>query len=219
MTLRAGHGAGAGVPRIEVRPVDELPAGVPDPKRLRPPAVERDELGRLADSASAAELGALGGRTRAGKARLAVRLSLGETFADPRFEPFAKAARAFRRMQVAHLARDVGGGYCGPAPSSLVASAALELAGSRFAFEVLGDLALGSRLAGASRQNLLAAHELCAREAQSRPARANGQPWWTLPSPAAPVTRRATLDTGDGGEPHDDDETRSAGRTEAKDEP
>jgi hypothetical protein len=29
MALRTGHGNGAGVPRIEVLPVDELPAGVP----------------------------------------------------------------------------------------------------------------------------------------------------------------------------------------------
>jgi hypothetical protein len=42
------------------------------------------------------------------------------------------------------------------------------LAASRFAFEVLGNLALGSRLGDASRQNLLAAFELCAREAGAR---------------------------------------------------
>jgi hypothetical protein len=96
-------------------------------------------------------------------------VALGESFADPRFDPYARAARAFRRAHVDALARSVGGGHCGPGPSSIVASAALQLAGSRFAFEVLGDMALGSRLADSSRQNLLAAHELCAREAQARP--------------------------------------------------
>jgi hypothetical protein len=69
---------------------------------------------------------------------------------------------------VTSLARDVGGGVCGTAPSSIIASAALQLAASRFAFEVLGDMVLGSRLANDSRQNLLAAHELVAREAQAR---------------------------------------------------
>jgi hypothetical protein len=54
-----------------------------------------------------------------------------------------------------------------------VASASLQLAASRFAFEVLGDMTLGSRLADASRQNLLAAHELCAREATARGERPN----------------------------------------------
>jgi hypothetical protein len=100
---------------------------------------------------------------------LARRLALGASFVDPRFEPYAKAARAFRRAQVTALARSVGGGHCGPAPASIIASAALQLAASRFAFEVLGDMTLGSRLANDSRQNLLAAHELCAREAQARP--------------------------------------------------
>jgi hypothetical protein len=190
MTLRNGHGNGAGVPRVEVLPVDELPAGVPDPQRCGQPAVQRDELGRLAGSAAAAELGALGGRARAGKSRLAVRLALGETFADPRFTPYAKAAKAFRRAQVAALARDVGGGRCGPGPSSIVASAALQLAASRFAFEVLGDLVLGSRLADGSRQNLLAAHELAAREALARPRPANHVLAAIEAAADAPTTRR-----------------------------
>lgn len=172
MSLRNGHGAGAGQPRIEVMPADELPAGVPDPRPSECPPVERSADGRLT-AEGARKLGSLGGRARAGKTRLARRLRLGETFADPRFEPYASAARDFRRAHVATLARAVGGGYCGPAPASIVASAALQLAASRFAFEVLGDMALGSRLADASRQNLLAAHELCAREAQARPRGTN----------------------------------------------
>ncbi len=42
------------------------------------------------------------------------------------------SASTFRRVQCAELARTVGGGVCGPAPSSMVASAALALAWSRF---------------------------------------------------------------------------------------
>jgi hypothetical protein len=99
-------------------------------------------------------------------------MRLGETFADPRFEPYASAARGFRREHLAELARTVGGGFCGPGPASVVASASLQLAASRFAFEILGDMALGSRLADASRQNLLAAWELCAAEATARRAAA-----------------------------------------------
>jgi hypothetical protein len=51
MALRTGHGKGAGAPRIEVLPVDELPAGVsagigyqlviPDVERQRLEAVDR----------------------------------------------------------------------------------------------------------------------------------------------------------------------------------
>src|SRR5688500_17752199 len=165
MPIRTGHGNGAGVLRVEVLPVDEVPDGVPAPARVNGP-IDRGEGGRVAPGNC---LAAEGGRSKGGQTRLAARLALGDAFADPRFEPYANAARAFRRAHVTRLAQTVGNGECGPAPASVVASAALQLAGSRFAFEVLGDMALGSRLADSSRQNLLAAHELCAREAQSRP--------------------------------------------------
>lgn len=168
MTLRSAHGrareCGATVV-VEAPPVDELPAGVPADARAGSPT-DRGAGGRFAPGNS---LAAAGGRSRSGHSRLARRLRLGESFADPRFEPYARAARGFRRAHVTTLARTVGGGHCGPAPASIIASAALQLAASRFAFEVLGDLALGSRLADASRQNLLAAHALCAQEAAARP--------------------------------------------------
>lgn len=185
MTLRKGHGNGAGVPRVEVLPVDELPAGVPAPARAESPD-DRGEHGLFAPGNSQASAG---GRARAGHTRLARKLRLGEAFADPRFDPYARAASGFRRAHLATLARSVGGGHCGPAPASIVASAALQLAGSRFAFEVLGDMKLGSSLADASRQNLLAAHELCAREAAARP-KPPVQPW--RPTPAHPALTAAT---------------------------
>jgi len=50
----------------------------------------------------------------------------------------------------------------------MVASAALQLAASRWAFD-RGEFELGSRLANDSRQNLAAAHEYCAKEARARP--------------------------------------------------
>jgi hypothetical protein len=72
----------------------------------------------------------------------------------------------------------VGGGYCGPAASTIVASAALALAWSRFFSDKAAktgdaDLAMRSaRLGETSRQHLLAAWEVCAKEAQSRPKKA-----------------------------------------------
>lgn len=173
MSLRSGHGTGRGTPHVEVLPADELPVGVPDPSREAGSDVKRNEAGHPADAEAARELGRRGGKARAGKSRLAERLGLGDTFDDPRFAPYARSAKAFRKAQTAQLTRDVGGGFCGADASSIVASAALQLAGSRFAFEVLGDLTLGSKLADASRQNLLAAHELVARAALAR--RENGQ--------------------------------------------
>lgn len=196
MTLRKGHGNGAGSPRIEVLPADELPAGVPAATRAESPT-DRGDRGKFARGNS---LAALGGRSRNGETKLARRLRLADVFADPKFEPYASAARGFRRAQVGALARNVGGGYCGPAPASIIASASLQLAASRYAFEVLGDMALGSRLANDSRQNLLAAHELCAREAAGRPKPVVALPWLANASPAS-----------DHDEPDHDDESAPGG--------
>lgn len=55
----------------------------------------------------------------------------------------------------------------------MVQTAALQLAGSRAAFEK-GDLKLGSQLGNDSRQNLLAAHEIAAREAEARSSTRRG---------------------------------------------
>ena len=107
--------------------------------------------------------------------------------------PYRGAADAFRRAQCGELAATVGGGMCGPGPSSIVASAALQLAMSRYLSDrgqATGDpklLLSASRLADASRQNLLAAHELCAREAISREANRKAdvsrQPWLMADDP------------------------------------
>lgn len=154
---------------VEVSRVDELPDGVPGADQSRQAVIRRGPGGRLADRESARRLGAIGGRARAGKTALSAGLGLAKAFGEPSFQKYRRAAENFARLHVRQLAVTVGGGVCGPAPSSIIMSAALQLAASRWAYEVKGDPALGSRLANDSRQNLLAAHELCAREAQSRP--------------------------------------------------
>ena len=106
MAIRTGHGNGAGSPRVEVLPPDELPAGLPVDARDESPT-DRGDRGKFADGNS---LAASGGRARSGHTRLARKLRMGESFADPRFEPYAAAARGFRRAHVATLARAVGGG-------------------------------------------------------------------------------------------------------------
>lgn len=114
MSLRSGHGNGngAGVPRVEALPAGELPEGVPAPARGESPN-DRGEGGRFAAGAGTR------GRGWPSEGRPEPPSDpLGETFADPRFEPYATHARAFRRAQVTRLAQTVGGGECGPAPSS-----------------------------------------------------------------------------------------------------
>lgn len=167
--VRNGHGNGAGVPRIECPPVDELPVGVASPKPA-PEAMPRPPY--AAGSAEAREAGRRGGAAKAGTTALGSRLGLAATFADGTFEPYRAAADNFARLHIRLLAESVGNGECGPAPSSIVQSAALQLAASRWAFEVKGDAVLGSRLANDSRQNLLAAHSLAALEGEIR-AKAN----------------------------------------------
>lgn len=185
MGLRTGHGNGRGQPRIEVLPADELPRGVQAPP-LESAGHERRADGTFAPGARTMQ--AAGGRATAGKSRLAARLGLAALPDDAKLRPYMGAAATFRRVQCAELARTVGGGVCGPAPSALVASAALQTAWSRYLSDraaVDGDAELAlkaSRLAADARQSLLAAHELCAREGEARRKSQRGaRRSWALP--------------------------------------
>jgi len=169
MALRTGHGQGAGSPRVEVLPANELPAGVPAPAREQSPS-DRGKRGKFARGNT---LASAGGRSRAGKTRLATQLGLSSVVSDPTFRQYKTAAEAFKRAQVASLAQSVGAGYVGPGPASIVASASLQLAASRWCFD-RGEHQLGSKLANDSRQNLLAAFELVAKEAKAKPRRNPG---------------------------------------------
>lgn len=182
MSLRRSHGAAY----PEVARVDELPAGVPTPAVTASPD-DHDERGKFAKGNSMARLG---GQARKGKTRLAERLGLKSAPDAAAFRPYKAAAVSFRRAQCNELARVVGGGVCGPGPSSLVASAALQLAWSRYLADKAtaegdADLAIkASKLADASRQNLLAAHELCALEAKARASSPIASPApWLVPAP------------------------------------
>jgi hypothetical protein len=143
MTYRTGHGNGAGQPRIEVSPPDELP-------RPRGRPVKK------------------GGAT---KIKLARSLVLTAPKAD--WAPYIQMAEQFRLHQCRSLAQQCGG-FCGAAPSTMVASAAMQLAASRYMFDKgakTGDMQLikqASTIMNDSRQNLLAAYELAIREAEAR---------------------------------------------------
>lgn len=171
MTLRKGHGKGKGTPRIEVLPPDELPAGLPGDMPAEAPG-DRGQGGRFAKGNTG--LSRKGGLAKRGKARLAAKLTLGTLPQGAAFEPYQRAARTFRRQHCAAIASTVGGGVCGTGPSSMVASAALQLAWSRFLFdraartEDASEVALAKTLADSSRQNLMAAHEYAAKEASAR---------------------------------------------------
>lgn len=171
MTARTGHGSGAGVPRIETLPIDELPAGVPG-EMLAEARGDRTDGGRFAPGNTG--IARKGGLAKKNKTRLAVKLGRVALPDDAAFAPYKRDAVAFRRQQCASLALTVGGGICGSAPSSMVASASLQLAWSRFLSDRAAltgsseDIVTASRLMNDSRQNLAAAHEYCAKEALAR---------------------------------------------------
>ena len=172
MTLVNGHGHGAGVPRVEVLPVDELPAGLPAPAR---PRAVRDGAGRFVASDGTTALARSGALAAHQARQLGQLLGLWVPPDGHAYAPYTRLAREWRDAHMATLAATVGGGEVGPGPASIVSTAAMQLAASRYLYDrgaETGDarmLGESSRLGDSSRQSLLAAHELCAREAAARP--------------------------------------------------
>ena len=172
MAIRTGHGSGRGQPRIEVLPIDELPVGLPAPTR---PAPVRQSTGKFEKSTGTTELARLGGKAKSEARQLGALLALWQAPEGHEYAPYARLGREWRDAHLAQLAATVAGGEVGPGPASIVSSAAIQLAASRW----LADLGArtcdpkmmveASKLADSSRQNLLAAHELAAREAKARP--------------------------------------------------
>lgn len=108
--------------------------------------------------------GKSGGIAATRKARMVEMLGFKEYPEDDPYFPYWKLAQEFRRAEMARLAERVGAGLIGPGPSAIVASAARQLAASIW-YTDQGNHLDASRLANDARQNLLAAHELCARQA------------------------------------------------------
>lgn len=182
MALRSPHGTGAEVsiaPRIEVCSAAKLPAPVPAPADA-----PRQADGRLLPGPATTELARKGARARHHRSRLVRSLGLVELAEDSAFRPYMLAATEFQRHHQAELAK-LAGGMVSAGPSSILGTAALQLAASRYCFDRAAqsgdpDLFLqASRLGDASRQSLLAAYELATREAKARQAKQAGgaMPW------------------------------------------
>jgi hypothetical protein len=202
VTVRTAHGAArelGAIAVVETPPVDELPKGVPGPSPVQRPVEDRGKRFRAGD-ASTIEAARAGGRARRNRTALAHSLAVDSN--DPAWRTYLRQAEAFRRAQVTVLASTVGGGQCGPAPAALVASAALALAASRFAY-ANGRALEGARLAAEVRQNLLGAHALAAQEAQARPRRLA---WLEEPATTSSVAQDAFSDSepAEGATPEDD---------------
>jgi hypothetical protein len=168
MTLQRSHGR----PYPGVAPLDELPDPIPD-NQPAASGLSRRPDGTVNTPEAAAALGAKGGRARGTGVKLARSLGLGKMAENAAFTPYLRSAASFRQHHCAELAR-MAGGQCGSGPSSMVASASLQLAASRYVYEqaiATGDVGMfkvASSLADASRQNLLAAYEMAVKEATAR---------------------------------------------------
>lgn len=206
MVLRQGHGNGAGVPRIEVLPADELPRGVQAEPQSGPTHIVGRPLGESFDPVPSIPPGEgslargpnapqdpkikaasrprfapgniyarEGGKARARKQAL---LKAHNAPLDAAFAPFRKEGERLTHARVQELAQTVGGGHCGIAASGAAQSAGIQKAIESYAISLaetaesipqkleLYKLAISA--GNSSRQNNLAAHELCAREAEAR---------------------------------------------------
>ncbi len=195
LPTRTGHGDSVGKPHIEVVAKD-LPVGVAAPQD--PIKRRRNGTFADPESAKAAgRKGGLAKHAKSPD-RWAKHLGLGrmiERFpVDGEIAPFANESEQWFKQTCAEIARDVGGGQLSPGCCSIVRTAAWERAFSTFLFDLAtrGQMAwdvrdplplpnakhrltprtdlvlVAARLGDSSRQNILAAHELAAREAQSR---------------------------------------------------
>lgn len=166
MTLQKSHGKT--YPMV-AKPA-KLPKGVQAGEQAEA-GEERRANGTFAKGASTAQR--KGGHALKKRTALSHAAGIADVATLPAFAPYLAKAHAFHRAHCGELARSVGGGECGPAPSVISLSAALQQAAARYWFDqaaASGDPAafqLASRLADASRQNMIAAHELCAREGEA----------------------------------------------------
>lgn len=171
--IRAGRrGATAGLPHVEI-PVDGMPKPVAASAAAPTAPLVFREGHKIADTATAKIMGRAGGLKKARNLRLVDSLGLTAIVSGSAFASYRTGAEHFVKHHLAELAA-VAGGVVGSGPSTMVASAALQLAGSRFAFDKFAEtsegawLKLGSSLANDSRQNLLAAYSHAVLEAQGR---------------------------------------------------
>jgi hypothetical protein len=176
MTVRPAHGNAAKNgphPRVEVLEARRLPPGVVAPEQADP-RTERDEHGRFLAGSRRAQVE--GGRARKYRTKLAESLGLTDLAEVAAFAPFLKRAEDESRDQVTYLASYIGGGIIGPDVVRLVRLSAMQSAASSFLFALAmkstdPDLLMrASKLGNDGRQNDLAARELAAKGAKSRPA-------------------------------------------------
>lgn len=165
--------------RAQAPRADELPEGVQANEQAEARG-ERTERGTWTKGARTAQ--SKGGRALKNRTALSHQAGLDPILTLETFKPYLAQAKPFAKAEIGAIARSLGGGELGPGPSSVVVSASLQLAASRYWFDqgaATGDpkaFETASRLADASRSNLLSAREMAAKEAKSRPPKTRAIP-------------------------------------------
>lgn len=166
--------------------MDQLPAGIPAPPEQAVTGDRDPVTGQLIPGPQTSELSRRAALAKHEQRKVEKLLSLATIDEEHPYAPYQRMVRQWRDDHMAELASTVGGGLVGPGPASIIASAAMQLGQSRWLADlalkeedpkaILGLVERSQRLADSSRQNLLAAHELVAREAKARAAQAKAFP-------------------------------------------
>jgi hypothetical protein len=151
-----------GIPYPEPPRSDELGSGVPDPSQAA--ARQERRAGGAGIPPGAKLVPSKGGRAHLGRTKMThdVRDAL------PVSDNLKRNARHMRKRTCAELARDVGGGTCGLIASAMVKLASEDMAMRESALES-GDVEVAQRLGVSARGHLLAARDVAAKDAESRP--------------------------------------------------
>lgn len=132
----------------------------------------------------------------------------------PEFTPYKEEIKRFWKAHCNQLARNVGRGRCGVGPSMLVSHAAWQFGMARYYLEKAMSIddgreliTMANKLAQGGRQNMIAAHTLCAREGQARIMGKEDTPPWLVPEPPKldPDTGEEVQEQQPAGEPQEFD--------------
>ncbi len=152
-----------------------LPIGQLTPSVVEelPPAPEGVPTQFVAGDPRTREIAAAGGRARQKRRAELKRLTgLGVKadsmlFNDPQFKILAEDALEFVETEIARLAADIGGGSCPPPACACVAAAGRAMLWSAYYAEQ-GNAEASMRADASMKVHLIAAHDLCVREAEHR---------------------------------------------------
>jgi hypothetical protein len=163
------------------------------------PGAERSAGGRFAPGNR--QLSTAGGVGKRQRVALAAGLGLKDLDTWPGWEPYKRSCRAYRQAQCHRIARLFGAGELGPGPSSIVASATLALAASRYLYDHAdGDpkrLDAATRQGEASARLLQQAEAMARREAEAAAAARRANPHWSLATALAGQDSCGSDDPGD----------------------